>query len=291
MDIFITGSNAHLLSSEIATLISGRYIEIPVYTLGFQEFLMFRNKKRDDRFDEFNHYVQYGGFPAIHHFDLQADTIYQYISSLYDTIILKDVVKRNNIRNVRLLENISRYIFDNTGNIFSAKRISDFLKSQKVRVSLETVQNYISYFTSTYAIHKVQRYDIKGKRFLELYEKYYSGDIGIRHALIGYREEDISGILENIVYLELKRRKFHVYIGKIGSKEIDFIAERENKKVYIQVCYLLESQKTIEREFSSLLMIKDNYPKYVISMDTYFGNDYKGIIRMNLIDFLLEEDL
>jgi hypothetical protein len=289
IDIFITGSNAHLLSSEIATLISGRYIEIPVYTLSFQEFLMFRNRKNEDRFSEFNNYIQYGGFPAIHHFDLKENTIYQYISSLYDTIILKDVVKRNNVRNVRLLENIYKYIFDNTGNIFSAKRISDFLKSKKISVSLETVQNYISYFISTYAIHKVQRYDIKGKRFLELYEKYYAGDIGLRHALIGYNKEDISGILENIVYLELKRRNYYVYIGKIGNNEIDFIAERENKKIYIQVCYLLESQKTIEKEFSSLMMIEDNYPKYVISMDTFLSDDYNGVIRKNLIDFLLEE--
>ena len=291
IDIFITGSNAHLLSSEIATLISGRYVEIHVYTLRFQEFLLFRNAKATDHQNEFNHYLRYGGFPAIHHFTLEPDIIYQYINSLYDTIMLKDIVKRNNVRNVNLLENISKYIFDNTGNIFSAKKVSDYLKSQKLKVGLETVQNYISYFTSTFSIHKVQRYDIKGKRFLELYEKYYLGDIGLRHALLGFREHDISGILENIVYLELKSRNYKVYIGKIGNKEIDFIAERENSKIYIQVCYLLSTKETIEREFSNLLRIKDNYPKYVISMDTYFGNDYEGIKRLNLIDFLLNKKM
>jgi len=286
IDIYITGSNAHLLSSEIATLISGRYIIIPVYTLSFNEFIQFRDIKQKDITTEFQNYILYGGFPAIHYFDLNSDVIYQYISSLYDTILLKDLIKRNNIRNVRLLENVSKYIFDNIGNIFTSKKIADYLKSQRIQVSIETIQNYINYFESTYAIHKVPRYDIKGKRFLELYEKYYLGDIGLRHALIGFKEHDISGILENIVYLELLRHNYQVCIGKHKNKEIDFIATRDNRKIYIQVCYLLSSKATIKREFSNLLDIRDNYPKYVLSMDTYFGHDFDGIIRMNLIDFL-----
>jgi predicted AAA+ superfamily ATPase len=290
IDIFITGSNAHLLSSEIATLISGRYVEIPVYTLGFNEFLEFRDQKSKDTQSEFLHYLKYGGFPAIHYFDLDHEIIYQYISALYDTILLKDVIKRNNIRNTRLLENITKYLFDNIGNLFSAKKVSDYLKSQKIQVSMETIQNYISYFVSTFAIHKVPRYDIKGKRHLELNEKYYLGDIGLRHALLGYREADISGILENIVYLELKRRNYHVFIGKIGTKEVDFIAEKNNRKIYIQVAYLLSSSKTLEREFSSLQSIQDNYPKYVLSMDTILGNDFNGIERINLVDFLLRSN-
>ena len=289
IDIFITGSNAHLLSSEIATLISGRYIEIPVYALGFEEFLLFRGIEKQDISREFAIFLRYGGFPAIHHFDLEEEVVYQYISALYDTIILKDVVKRNNVRNIHLLENVSRYLFDNIGNIFSAKKVADYIRSQRMSVGVETVQNYIAYLLSTFAIHKVSRYDIKGKRLLELHEKYYLGDIGMRHAILGFREGDISGLLENLVFLELKRRGYKVFIGRFGNQEIDFIAEKKNRKIYIQVAYLLATPETIEREFSVLLRIDDNYPKYVLSMDTVFGNDVQGIQRINLIDFLLRK--
>ena len=288
IDIYLTGSNAHLLSSEIATLISGRSVEFHVFTLSFEEFLMFRDDKKEDLNTEFLRYVKFGGFPAIHHFDFNEEVVYQYINSLYHTILLKDVIKRNNVRNVQLLENITRYIFDNIGNIFSAKRISDYMKSQKMKVGIETVLNYVSYILSTFALYKVPRYDIRGKRILELNEKYYLGDIGMRHALLGYRESDISGILENIVFLELKRRGYQVYVGKYGNQEIDFIAEKENRKIYMQVTYLLASPETIEREFSVLNRIKDNYPKYVVSMDTAFGSDFEGIQRINILDFLLD---
>lgn len=287
IDIFLAGSNAHLLSSEIATLISGRFVEFPVYTLSFEEFLLFRGKDKKDVNTEFPTYLKFGGLPAIHHFDFDEEVVYQYISSLYNTILLKDVIKRNNVRNVHLLENITRYVFDNVGNIFSAKKISDYVKSQKMKVGTETIQNYISYILSTFALHKVARYDIKGKRILEIHEKYYLGDIGMRHALLGYKAADISGVLENIIYLELKRRGYQTYVGKFGNREIDFIAEKENRKMYIQVAYMLSSPETVEREFSALRSIKDNYPKYVISMDTVFGNDFEGIRRINLIEFLL----
>ena len=290
IDIFITGSNAHLLSSEIATLISGRYVEIPVYALGFEEFLLFRGVEKQDTNREFATFLRYGGFPAIHHFDMEEEVVYQYISALYDTILLKDVIKRNNVRNIHLLENVSRYLFDNIGNIFSAKRIADYIRSQRMSVGVETVQNYIAYLLSTFAVHKVSRYDIKGKRLLELHEKYYLGDIGMRHAILGFREGDISGLLENLVFLELKRRGYKVFIGQLGKQEIDFIAEKKNRKIYIQVAYLLATQETVEREFSVLLRINDNYPKYVLSMDTVFGNDVQGIQRINLVDFLLGYD-
>lgn len=290
-DIYITGSNAHLLSSDIATLIAGRYIEIPVYSLSFKEFLLFRDQKRKSIDEEFSSYLWAGGFPAIHHFEFDKEVIYQYIEAVYNTILLKDVIKRNNIRNVSLLENITRYIFDNIGNIFTAKKITDYLKSQKLKVGIETVQNYIAFLVATFAVHKVHRYDIRGKRMLELHEKYYVGDTALRHALLGYREGEISGILENLVFLELKRRGYRLYLGKIENKEIDFIAEKENRKIYLQVTYLLSSPETIEREFSALKMIKDNYPKYVISMDKIFGTDVEGIQRINLIDFLLTADI
>jgi uncharacterized protein len=291
IDIFITGSNAHLLSSEIATLLSGRYIEIPVYSLSFEEFLQFKELKTADKTEEFPTYLWAGGFPAIHHFDFNREVVYQYISSIYNTILLKDVIKRNNIRNVSLLENITHYIFNNIGNIFTAKKVSDYLKSQRLRVGVETVQNYISHLTSTFSVFKVPRFDVKGKRLLEIHEKYYLGDVSLRHALLGYREGDISGVLENLVFLELKRRGYRVYVGKFDNREIDFIAEKEDRKIYIQVAYLLESQQTIEREFSVLKSIPDNYPKYVISMDNIFGKDLEGIQRINLVDFLLDSEI
>lgn len=290
-DIYISGSNAHLLSSEIATLISGRFIEIPVYSLSFEEFLQFRGDRKKDENEEFRTFLWAGGFPAIHHFDFNQEVVYQYINSIYNTILLKDVIKRNNIRNVRLLENITHFIFDNVGNIFSSKKVTDYVKSQKMKVGIETVQNYISYLVSTFALFKVPRYDVKGKRLLELHEKYYLGDIGLRHALLGYREGDISGVLENIVFLELKRRGYQVFIGKVENREIDFIAEKEGSKIYMQVAYLLSSRETIEREVSVLKMIKDNYPKYIISMDTLLGEDFEGIRRLNLIEFLLSKSI
>lgn len=289
-DLFITGSNAHMLSSELATHLSGRYVEFPIYSLGFQEYLQFMGKQEADKEKSFAAYLQTGGFPALPHFDQDLDVIYQYIGSLYNTILLKDVIKRNNLRNVSLLENITRYTFDNIGNIFSAKKIADYLKSQRVSTGIETVQNYLAHICATFALHKVQRYDIKGKRLLELHEKYYLGDIGLRHALLGYREADISGILENIVFLELKRRGYTVHIGKLDTLEIDFIATRANEKIYIQVAYLLANEETVQREFKPLLQIKDNYPKYVLSMDTLFGSDHEGIRRLNLIDFLLQPE-
>lgn len=288
IDIYITGSNAHLLSSELATLLSGRYVEIPVYTLSFKEFLVFRGEKAGSIDEEFLNYLQFGGLPAIHHFELEQESVYQYIGSIYNTILLKDVIQRNNIRNPNLLENIGRYIFDNIGNIFSAKRISDYLKSQNLKINVETVQNYVGFYLASFAVYKVPRYDIKGKRLLEIHEKYFVGDVGFRHAVLGYREKGISGILENIVFLELKRRAYNVYVGKLQDNEIDFVAERADGKIYVQVAYLLASDETVEREFHPLTQIKDNYPKYVISMDTAFGKDHEGIKRLNIIDFLME---
>jgi predicted AAA+ superfamily ATPase len=290
-DIYITGSNARLFSSELATLLSGRYIEFPIYTLSFKEFLLFRGERKKDHSMEFRNYTRFGGLPALHHFDLVEDVVFQYLRSVYDTILLKDIIKRHNIRNVHLLENINKYLFDNIGNIFSAKRISDYFKSQKLRVGVDTVQNYTGYFLDTFSVYKVQRYDIKGKRVLDIHEKYFTGDVGIRHAVLAYKDADISGVLENLVFLELKRRNYSVYIGKVNDKEIDFIAEKEDKRVYIQVAYMLASKETIEREFTPLQLVKDNYPKYVLTMDTILGSNYEGIKRLNIIDFLLSDEI
>jgi predicted AAA+ superfamily ATPase len=287
IDILISGSNAHLLSSELATLISGRYVEIPVYSLGLAEHLQFIEMPDGHREEAFADFLRMGGMPATYHFERDEELIHQYISSVYNTILLKDIVKRHAVRNVPLLENIARYLFDNIGNTMSAKRIADYLKAQRLRVGVDTVQNYLGYFTEALLAHKVLRYDIKGKRHLELHEKYYLNEIGIRHALLGYREADIGGILENVVFLELKRRGYTVSVGKLGEREIDFIATARNEKIYIQVAYLLSSPETVEREFSVLQQVSDNYPKVVLSLDTFFGSDYEGIRRLNLIDFLL----
>ncbi|KKP40200.1 MAG: hypothetical protein UR28_C0002G0058 [Candidatus Peregrinibacteria bacterium GW2011_GWF2_33_10] len=290
IDIYITGSNAHLLSSELATYISGRYVELQIFPLSFEEFLEFRSDKKNTIDDEFANFVKYGGLPVIHEFELKEDVIYPYVFAIYNTILMKDVILKYEIRNPQLLENITKFVFDNIGNVFSAKKISDYLKSQKIKVGVDTIQDYLMYLTSTYMISKVSRYNIKGKKNLEINEKYFLGDIGIRHALIGYRDSDIAGILENIVFLELKRRGYKVSVGKIYDLEVDFIAEKEHEKIYVQVSYLLSSKETIEREFNSLRKIKDNYPKYVLTMDKIFGEDFDGIKRINIIDFLLAKN-
>ncbi len=289
-DIFITGSNARLLSSEIATNISGRYVEFKIYPLTFKEFLDFRKSKKGDSsiYDEFKLFLKYGGLPGIHLFDLEEDVVFQYHNSILNTILFKDVVQKNALTDPQNLEKILMYIFDNCGNITTAKRVSDFLKNQKISVSIDKVLNYLSYLQSGFLIYKTMRYDLKGLRILELYEKFYMGDIGLRNGFIGYKDKDIGGILENVVYLELLTRGFKVYIGKYENKEIDFIAENKKGKIYIQVCYALSSDETIEREFSVLESVGDNYPKYVLSTDAYQSINRNGIIHKNIIEFLTE---
>ena len=294
-DIYITGSNANLLSSELATYIAGRYVEIKVYPLSFREYIDFAKIQNPQNIlsneEYFEQYLQFGGLPGIHNFSYDKSNIYQYLSDIYSSILLKDVVAKNNIRDVELLERIILYIFDNIGNTFSAKNVSDFLKSQGRKLSRETVYNYLKALESAYIISSVQRYDVKGKALLETMEKFYLTDLGFRHAKLGYRPNDIAGYLENIIYLELIRRKYTVNIGKLGTKEIDFIGTLENEKLYIQVTYLLASPETVEREFSPLKKIGDNYPKYVLSMDNLGEYNIDGIVRKRIIDFLLEESL
>lgn len=294
-DIYITGSNANLLSSELATYIAGRYVEIKVYPLSFREYIDFAKIQNPQNIlsneEYFEQYLQFGGLPGIHNFNYDKSNIYQYLSDIYSSILLKDVVAKNNIRDVELLERIILYIFDNIGNTFSAKNVSDFLKSQGRKLSRETVYNYLKALESAYIISSVQRYDVKGKALLETMEKFYLTDLGFRHAKLGYRPNDIAGYLENIIYLELIRRKYTVNIGKLGTKEIGFIGTLENEKLYIQVTYLLASPETVEREFSPLKKIEDNYPKYVLSMDNLGEYNIDGIVRKRIIDFLLEENL
>ena len=284
-DITISGSNSKLLSSELATLLSGRYIEIPVYPLTFKEFLQFRSKKTDTE-TEFKNFLRYGGLPGIHLLPLKDDTIFAYLNSILNTVLYSDVIIRHKIRDAAVFDRVVKYLFDNIGNITTAKKIADYFKSQKVKVSVDTVLNYITYLETSLIINRVPRYDIKGKKFLEFHDKVFLNDIGLRNGLIGYREKNINGLLENIVYKELQSRGYKVSVGVLNQLEIDFIAEKQNDIKYIQVCYLLNREDTVEREFGSLEKISNNYEKIVVSMDKFFPEERNGIFHKYLIDFL-----
>ena len=294
-DIIVTGSNAKLLSGELATLLAGRYVELKIYPLSFGEYIDFvtatpsgENVKKN-REQQFADYLRFGGLPGIHQLHGNDEYIFQYLSDIFNSILLKDIVARYNIRDTALLESIIRYIMDNIGNTFSAKTVADFLKNQGRRLGTETVYNYIQAMETACLLHKAVRYDIKGKRLLETQEKYYLADLGIRHAIIGYKSQDIADLLENTVYLELKRRGYTVYIGKQQNLEVDFVAEKQGERLYIQVCYWL-TEDNIVREFKPLEQIDDNYEKFVLSMNSYTNGDNNGIRQRNIIDFLLQSD-
>lgn len=290
-DIYVTGSNAKLLSGELATLLAGRYVEIRVYPLDFHEFLDFAAQNEDEaklsRQEQFADFLRFGGLPGIHLMKWDEERLTQYLHDIYNSVLLKDVIARNKIRDTALLESIILYLMDNVGNTFSSKTISDFLKSQGRKLSTETVYNYLKALENAFLIHKAVRFDIKGKRLLETQEKYYLSDLGLRHAVMGYRDNDIAGILENTVYLELLRRGYTVRIGKQGVAEVDFVAERADERIYIQVCYVLTPENT-DREFAPLEEIQDNYEKVVISTDTLLRINRGGIKQKNIIDFLME---
>ncbi len=288
-DIYITGSNSNLLSWELASFLTWRYVEFHIYPLTFKEFLKFR--KVDDKLllkQEFKNYLKYGWLPAIHKLEFSNEIIYSYISGVFNSILFKDIVARYNVRNAGLLLDVFKFLWDNIWNIVSSKKISDYLKKEKISLSLDSIREYLWYFETTFLLNKVKRYDIKGKRLLELYEKYYLWDLWFKNYLLWYKDNDIWQNLENIVYLELLTRWYKVNIWKIGDLEIDFIAEKDGKIEYFQVTYLLASETTIKREFWVFDKIKDNYPKTVLSMDEFFTNDYNWIKRLNIIDWLLE---
>ena len=290
-DIFITGSNSSLLSGDIAVALAGRYIEIRIYPLSFAEHLDFTAAMDEDNGKDlsrqFTDFIRCGGLPGIHEMNIDSDAVIPYLIDIYNSVLLNDVISRHHIRDTELLERLIHFLMDNIGNIFSAKRIADFLKSQNRRISTETIYNYLDALESSFLVRKVRRWDIKGKRLLETQEKYYIEDFGLKNALFGYSEGSISGLLENVIYLELQRRGYEVYIGQCPDCEVDFIARYRDEINYFQITYLLASDETIEREFTPLLMINDNYPKYVLSMDD-FNFSRKGIIHMNIRDWLLK---
>ena len=285
-DIYCTGSNAFLLSGEIATLLSGRTIEIEMYSASYKEFLSFHDL--NDTAESFDKYLQYGGMPNLMHFELSEETAYEYLRNLYNTIIVKDVISRNAIRNVNFLRNLSLFIAENTGSLISAKKISDYLKSQQIKMSPALVQDYLLYLSEAFFIHKVNRSDLQGKKIFEINEKYYFNDIGMRNALIGYKAADIAKLLENIVFIHLKIAGYDVTVGKDRDKEIDFIARKKSELLYVQVTYILDRQSTIDREFGNLQKVKNNYPKMVVSMDTTSKASYNGIRHLHIRDFCKE---
>jgi predicted AAA+ superfamily ATPase len=286
-DVVISGSNAHLLSSELSTLLVGRYIEFHVYPLGFREFLHFRGTAAGDEKLEFLLFMRYGGLPGIHAFPLGDETVFPYLMGIYSTIVLRDVVSRHALRDPEQLERIIRFLFDNCGNITSAKRLADFLKGQGMKTGMDKVLAYITFLEQAYLVQRTRRFDLRGLRHLETLEKFYMGDIGLRHGFMGYRDQDISGLLENVVYLELARRGYHVSVGKWDELEVDFVAEKAESRIYVQVAYMLSTVSVINREYAPLEKIQDNHPKYVVTLDEDQQVLRKGIIHQNIREFLL----
>ena len=289
-DIYITGSNAKLLSGELSTYLAGRYIEFVVYPFSFKEFfeIMKEKNKEIDLKEAFQDYVKFGGMPFLHNLDYNYEASMQYLQDLYASIILKDITQRNNIRDTDLLERIINYVVMNIGNTFSATSISKFFKSENRKVATETILNYIKACEEAFLVYRVARNDLLGKKILNVNEKYYIADHGIREAIMENNQKNINQVLENIVYFEILRRGYNVKIGKIDKLEVDFVCKKNDETIYIQVSYLLASEDTKEREFSVLENIKDNYPKYVLSMDE-FDMSRNGIKHMNLIEFLIKD--
>ncbi len=291
VDIYITGSNAYLLSSEISTLLSGRYVEIKMLPLSFKEYLEFDHLPHDWTLeDKFNQYLKFGSLPAVPTLPQDNTTINEFLLGIYNTVIVKDVISRNNIKDIGLLEQIVKYVVANTGNIISANKISGYVSSQGrgETTKATTISNYLDMLEKAYIIYPVKRYDIKGKEQLKNLAKYYVVDTGIRNMLMGYSDSDFGHVLETIVYLELIRRGYQVFIGKWYELEVDFIAVKQDEKKYYQVCLTLMDEKVKERELAPLKAIPDNYEKTILSMDKTYITDYEGIKFENIIDFLTE---
>jgi len=283
VDIYCTGSNANMLSGDLATHLSGRYIEFHINSLSYSEFIEMHQLPNNN--DTLNKYIRYGGLPYLVHLPLNDEVVYGYLKSIYNTIILKDIVTRYSIRDVDFLDRLVEYLSDNLGNYVSSNKISDFLKSQRVHLSVNTVMNYLKYLNSSFFINKVERLDIIGKKRFEINDKYFFTDLGLKHSIIPYTGAQIGNVFENLVYNQLIYEDYKVYIGKHQDREIDFVAQKGNETKYIQVAYQLPDEKVREREFGNLLKIEDNYEKIVVSADE-FTTDFKGIKHIHIRDFL-----
>lgn len=292
VDIYITGSNSRMLSSEIATYLTGRYVSFRIYTLSFAEYLDFKSRYTEVAIprQELINYIKLGGFPAIHLHAYTEDEVYTIVRDIYNSTIFSDIVKRNEVRKVDLLERVVKYAFNNVGNTFSAKTISDYMKSEHRKIDNETVYSYLEKLEKAYILHRCQRYDLNGKELLKTQEKFYLADTALRYSVLGYNDNSVAAMLENVVYLELCRRGYRVDIGKIYSGEIDFVATKQNEKLYIQVTQQISSTETEKREYTRLLDIDDNFPKYVLRTDEFAGGNYNGVKSMHVADFLLSEE-
>ncbi|MBR0370535.1 MAG: ATP-binding protein [Methanobrevibacter sp.] len=285
-DIYITGSNSKLLSGEFASYLSGRYVELDIFPFSFKEYVDYHNITNDFK-THFYKFLEDGGMPST--FDYAQDNKKLVMLDLYNSIVLKDIIQRHNVANVDLLDRIMRFVMYNIGQPFSANKIHKRLKQDLVNVSVNTIYKYLKFFENACLIYQVKREDLQGKKILKYDEKYYVCDLGFRQAIIGNNQRDITRVIENIVYMELLRRGYEITIGKVGNLEVDFVCKKQNSPIYIQVSYLLASEETIEREFKPLKSIKDNYPKYVITMDD-INMSHEGIIHLNLVDFLLGDE-
>ena len=285
VDIYVTGSNSKLLSSEISTYLTGRYVTIPVYTLSFKEYLTFKNNQNKPIKEQLQDYIRFGWFPLVAISNLDEKASYQIVEDIYNSVVVNDITKKHNIQNIDLFNRVVRFIVENIGKTFSANSIVKFLKSENRTISVETIYNYLQWLEKAFVIYRCKRYDLQGKNILKTQEKFYIADQSIKYALFGFNPTTIASMMENLVYFELKRRGYDVFIGKNADKEIDFVAIDRDKKLYIQVCR--ELPKESDREFANLIEIKDNYPKMIVTLDDYASGNVNGINVVHLADFLL----
>lgn len=291
VDIYLTGSNSRMMSSEIATYLTGRYVAFRIYTLSFGEYLFFKSHYAEvgDPKQELAEYVRLGGFPGTHLQAYSQDEVYTIVRDIYNSTVFSDIVRRNQIKKVDQLERVVKYVFNNVGNTFSASSISAYLKSERRSLDNETIYSYLDKLESAYLLHRCSRYDLRGKAILKTQEKFYLADVALRYSVLGYNEDSVAASLENVVYLELLRRGYEVYIGKTPDGEVDFVATRQGEKLYVQVTQEITSEKTEKREYERLLEIYDNYPKYVLLTNDFAGGNHEGIQTMHVADFLLSD--
>lgn len=291
VDIYLTGSNSRMMSSEIATYLTGRYVAFRIYTLSFGEYLFFKSHYAEvgDPKQELAEYVRLGGFPGTHLQAYSQDEVYTIVRDIYNSTVFSDIVRRNQIKKVDQLERVVKYVFNNVGNTFSASSISAYLKSERRSLDNETIYSYLDKLESAYLLHRCSRYDLRGKAILKTQEKFYLADVALRYSVLGYNEDSVAASLENVVYLELLRRGHEVYIGKTPDGEVDFVATRQGEKLYVQVTQEITSEKTEKREYERLLEIHDNYPKYVLLTNDFAGGNHEGIQTMHVADFLLSD--
>ena len=291
VDIYLTGSNSRMMSSEIATYLTGRYVAFRIYTLSFGEYLFFKSHYAEvgDPKQELAEYVRLGGFPGTHLQAYSQDEVYTIVRDIYNSTVFSDIVRRNQIKKVDQLERVVKYVFNNVGNTFSASSISAYLKSERRSLDNETICSYLDKLESAYLLHRCSRYDLRGKAILKTQEKFYLADVALRYSVLSYNEDSVAASLENVVYLELLRRGYEVYIGKTPDGEVDFVATRQGEKLYVQVTQEITSEKTEKREYERLLEIHDNYPKYVLLTNDFAGGNHEGIQTMHVADFLLSD--